>query len=73
MIRTQIGIREHHASQVGNPDAFQFSVVRSFRKPLYRQVTEGVKIRNSQAAILINNKEEWVQPATIRLQATNSV
>ena len=35
-----------------------------------RQVTEGVKIHNSVADIQINDKEEWVQPAVIRMQAT---
>ena len=34
------------------------------------QVTEGVKIHNSLADIIINDKEEWIQPAVVRLQAT---
>ena len=66
-------LREYHGSEVGNPGVFKFSVVESFKKPLYRQIAEGVKIHNSQASILINNKEEWVQPATVRLRATNSM
>ena len=39
-------------------------------RPLVRQVTEGVKIHNSLADIIINDKEEWIQPAVVRLQAT---
>ena len=31
---------------------------------------KGVKIHNSMADILINDKEEWVQPAVVRMQAT---
>ena len=35
-----------------------------------RQVTEGVKIHNSVADIQISDKDEWVQPAVIRMKAT---
>ena len=50
--------------------AYRTKVISTHRKPLIRQVTEGVKIHNSLADIIINDKEEWVQPAVVRLQAT---
>ena len=66
-------LRDYHGSEVGNPGVFKFSVMESFKKPLYRQITEGVRIHDSRALILMNNKEEWIQPATVRLQASNSI
>ena len=45
-------------------------VFRTFRSQLEMWITEGFMIHNSSADILINDKEEWIQPAVIRLQAT---
>ena len=61
-------LQEYHPTDAGNPDIFRCSVVKTFKKPMYRQITEGVKIRNSQADILMNSRDEWIQPATVRLQ-----
>ena len=66
-------LREYHPENNGNCEAFKTKILGTFRKPLERQITEGVKIHNSRADILINDKEEWVQPAVVRMQATQEV
>ena len=63
-------LREFHPDQVGNTLAYRSKVFKTFKGPLERQITEGMMIHNSTADILINDKEEWVQPAVVRLQAT---
>ena len=63
-------IREFHPNNLKDTAAYRVKVISNHRRPLQRQVTEGVKIHNSLADILINDKEEWVQPAVVRLQAT---
>ena len=51
--------------QVGNILAYRSKVVRNFKAALERQITEGMMIHNSTADILINDKEELVQPAVV--------
>ena len=63
-------LREFHPDNLRNTEAYRTKVISNHRRPLVRQVTEGVKIHNSVADIQINDKEEWVQPAVIRMQAT---
>ena len=53
--------------------AFRFSVARTFRSPLVRQIYEAVKIYGSQADIVLNNKSEWNQPAIDRIIVTREV
>ena len=56
-------LREFHPNNIKDTQAFKTRVIKTFRSSLERQVTEGVIIHNSDADILINDKEEWVQPA----------
>ena len=63
-------LREFHPNNLRDMNAFRSKVTSTHRKPLERQVTEGVRIHSSRADILINGKEEWIQPAVVRLQAT---
>ena len=63
-------LREFHPDYLRKTDAYRVKVLSTYRKPLERQIMEGVKIHNSMADILINGKEEWIQPAVVRLQAT---
>ena len=62
-------LREFHPDNIGNTQAYRTKVISNHRRPLVRQVTEGVKIHNSLADIIINDKEEWIQPAVVRMQA----
>ena len=63
-------LREFHPGHLRDPGVYKAKVTSTHRRPLERQITEGVKIHNSKADILINGKEEWVQPAVVRMQAT---
>ena len=63
-------LREYHPLDLKNTQAFRTKVIATFSGPLERQISEGVKIHNSEADILMNDKEEWMQPPVMRLQAT---
>ena len=63
-------LKDHHPLEEGNPSLFRFSIIKSYRKPMYRQITEGVKIHNSRADILMNRRDEWIPPAIVRLGTT---
>ena len=55
-------LREFHPNNIKDTQAFKTRVIKTF--------TDGVIIHNSDADILINDKEEWVQPAVVRMQST---
>ena len=55
---------EKHNSQ---PAKFEMKVVKSFKDPLSRQVTEAVMIKNHKGTLL-NSKAEFYQPSIIRVQ-----
>ena len=48
---------------------FSKKIVKMFRDPLTRQCNEAVRIKNSDADVLLNGKSEWHGPAIVRLQA----
>ena len=54
----------HHQDRQGDFRAFAFSVLKTFKSSLYRQVTEAVKIHGSKASIVMNSKLEWHKPLT---------
>ena len=56
---------ERHDS---NPVEFEMKVVKSFRDPLSRQVTEAILIKNHQGELL-NSKSEFHQPSLIRIHS----
>ena len=57
--------REKHGS---NPVEFEMRVVKSFRDPLSRQVTEAILIKNHQGELL-NSKAEFYQPSIVRVRS----
>ena len=68
-------LREDHpdadARQVEN--VLEFDVIRTFEKPLERQVAEAVAIHSCKADKLLNSKSEWEQPAVERLVVTRDL
>ena len=63
----------HHPEREGDPATFEFKVVKNFRKPLERQVFEGIKINHDQSDILMNSKSEYHQPAATRVSTVREV
>ena len=63
-------VRLHHPEEVGREDVCSVKVLRTYTKPMDRQIAESVLIHRSKADILLNRKEEWLPPVTYRLQAT---
>ena len=59
-----------HPENVGDKTAFKFKSEQTFKKSLERQVTEGVKISNDNADILLNSRAEYHQPALHRVMVT---
>ena len=51
----------------GAPGNFEMNVVRSFRDPLSRQVTEAMLIKN-HGGELLNSKAEFYQPPLVRIR-----
>ena len=68
-------LREDHpeadAGQVGQ--VIEFRVIKTFEKPLERQVAEAVAIQSCKADKLLNSKSEWEQPAVERLVVTRDL
>ena len=48
-------------------------MLRTFEKPLERQVAEAVAIQNCKADLVLNSKAEWEQPAVERLIVTRDL
>ena len=59
----------HHDSQ---PVEFVMELAGTHRKPLERQVTEGIYIHNFHG-LSMNRKQEWLQPAKTRTIYERSV
>ena len=51
----------------GNDPDFEMKVLKSFKDPLSRQVTEAILIKNHQG-ILLNSKSEFYQPPLVRVR-----
>ena len=68
-------LHEDHpeAAAIQVQDAFSFQVLRTFEKPLERQVAEAVAIQSCKADTLLNSKSEWEQPAVERLIVTREL
>ena len=60
-------IREVHEGKEADSVQFKVHVIKSYVKPLERQVREGVEIYNSQADIIMNSKLDYFQPAFRRM------
>ena len=64
---------EEHPERQGDVAAFKFTVLKTYRKSLYRQVAKPVKIYGSQATIVLNSKAEWHQPSVERVVITRDL
>ena len=53
--------------------AINFEVLRTYEKPLQRQVAEAVAIQNCNADLILNSKAEWEQPALERIIVTREL
>ena len=67
-------VEDHPQADVGRVEtAINFEVIRTFDKPLERQVAEAVAIQSCKADRLLNSKSEWEQPAVERLIVTREL
>jgi hypothetical protein len=68
-------LRDEHPDKEGEEGVgtFDFNVVRTYRKPMERQIAEAVAIHACQATTILNSKAEWEQPATERLVVTREL
>ena len=62
-----------HPDQQGNHEAFNIKVEKVFKKPLERQVTEGVMIAATDPEKLLNSKAEYLQPSVVRISASREL
>ena len=61
------------ATALERQGAISFEVLRTFEKPLERQLAEAVAIQNCKADLVLNSKAEWEQPAVERLIVTRDL
>ena len=62
----------YHPNEVGKTEAFKIKVEQTYTKNIDRQVAEAIKIKNSNADILMNSKAEFHQPAVHRVITTRA-
>ena len=68
--KMNLNLNIYHPEKEGDPTVFAIRVVQTFKKPMPRQSTEAVFILNRGAAILMNSKAEFRQPAIPRVTTT---
>ena len=56
---------EFHNSE---PPNFTSKVIKSFKDPLSRQVTEAILIKNHRGGALLNSKSEFYQPSIVQVR-----
>ena len=56
---------EHHPGR--NDVKFKMDIVKCYRKPLERQVREGVEILRANADCIMNSKLDFIQPRLRRM------
>ena len=67
-------VEEHPDADLGQiATIIDFQVLRTFEKPLERQVAEAVAIQSCKADMVLNSKAEWEQPAVERLIVTREL
>ena len=67
-------VEEHPDAGLGQiATIIDFQVLRTFEKPLERQVAEAVAIQSCKADMVLNSKAEWEQPAVERLIVTREL
>ena len=62
-----------NTDKVGDPDVFDYKVLRTFRKCLEREVSKGIALTFSKADIIMNQKSEHHQPAVHRTLMTREL
>ena len=62
-----------HPDQQGNHEVFDMKVEKVFKKPLERQVMEGVMIAATDPDKLLNSKAEYLQPSVVRISASREL
>ena len=62
-------VRQHHPEAVGREETCSVKVLRTYSRPLDRQIAEAVSINRSRADIVLNRKVEWLPPVIYRLQS----
>ena len=65
-------IRENHKRDNESID-FKVDIIGIYKKPLERQISEGVEIYRAKPYILMNSKCDHYQPAVGRVVITNSI
>ena len=63
-------LQQYHPEAVGQGESCSVKVIRTYKKPLDRQIAKAVLIHQSESDISMNRKEEWVPPVTYRVQQT---
>ena len=58
---------------MGEEPSFKMDVKEKFQRPLQRQIAEGIAIHRSLDTVIMNSKNEWVQPATSRMRVSREV
>ena len=66
-------LSEHHPQYRGDPGAITFSVNRTGPRPLERQIREAVQIANTNPALVMNSRSEYIRPVIQRLTHTDLV
>ena len=56
---------EFHNSEPAN---FSSKVIKSFKDPLSRQITEAILIKNHRGGPLLNSKSEFFQPSIVQVR-----
>jgi hypothetical protein len=57
----------------GEETRLKIDVKEKFQRPMQRHIAEGVAIHWSLDTVIMNSKNEWVQPATSRMRVTREV
>ena len=63
-------LAEYHPANQGDTKALKFTVEKTFRKPMERQVLVAVANHSCSATLVLNSKSEWEQPVTERVVMT---
>ncbi len=63
--------QEFHRDQQTCENNLKFKIVRSYNRPMQRQVAEGVEIYNLKSTNIMNSKLDHYQPAINRTVFTN--
>jgi len=66
-------LAKHLSKHPGTETKFKMNIIKTFQKPLQRQIREGVEIYGAKQGTLLNNKMDHYQPALGRVVFTNQL